>query len=296
MTIEAAQTWTVARLLAWTREFFERRGMDAPRLSAEILLAHALGCERIELYTRYERVPDEAARARFREHVRRAGEGEPIAYLIGYKEFFSLRFAVSPHVLIPRPETEMLVERTIAVVRGSEGRLRRILDVGTGSGCIAVSLARHLPDAEICASDVSPEALAVARENAERHAVGQRIELRQGDLLAPWADAEPFDVIVSNPPYVATGEAESLEASVRDHEPHAALFAGPDGLALIRALIADAPGRLRPGGRLLIEIGHRHAGAVRGLLDAGGWTGIVCYKDFAQHERVACAEAPGPGA
>lgn len=287
-------SWTVARLLQWTRAYFERQGLESPRLCAEILLAHALGCERVELYTRYRMVPDKTALRSFREAVRQAAAGRPIAQLTGFKEFFSLRFEVTPDVLIPRPETEVLVERTIHLVRGSAEPLERILDLGTGSGCIAVSLARYLPTVRLGASDISPAAVEVARRNADRHGVGARIEFRVGDLFAPWADGPPFDVIVSNPPYVGESEAASLPRNVRDFEPPAALFAGADGLDVLRRLIAAAPAHLRAGGHLLVEVGYQQAAAVGALLDEAHWCDIVTYRDALGHERVVHARRVRP--
>jgi release factor glutamine methyltransferase len=290
---DAAGPWTIARLLAWTTEFFSRRELESPRLCAELLLAHALGCQRLELYTRHEQVPPQGALASFREAVREAASGRPIAYLTGFKEFFSLAFEVTPAVLIPRPETEVLVERTIALIRSTDPRLRRVLDLGTGSGCIAVSLARHLPGAQVFASDISAAALDVARRNAERHGLLDRIEFREGDLLACWQDVEPFDVIVSNPPYIGTREADELPASVREYEPHAALYAGEDGLAVLRRIAAEAPSRLVAGGHLLTEVGYRQSAAVRALLDEAGWRDIVTYRDDLRHERVVHARSGG---
>ncbi len=286
-----AGPWTVQRLLAWTREHFQRNRIESPRLCAEILLAHALQCERIRLYTRFEEVPGEEALTRFRALVREAAAGRPIAYLIGTKEFFSLPFEVTPDVLIPRPETEILVERTIDLVRKSAPLVRSILDLGTGSGCIAVSLARHLPEVRLSASDVSPPALELARRNAKRHGVAERIEWRAGDLFAPWRDGESgaptmFDAIVSNPPYVATAPGTPLAQDVRAFEPHVALFAGPDGLDLIRRIAAEAPAHVAPGGHLLMELAFDQAPAVRGLLAGNGWRDIVGYRDAAGHERV----------
>ena len=228
--------WTVARLLGWTQQFLQRSGIESPRLCAEILLAHAMQCERLRLYTRFEEVPGGDVRERFRELVQKAAGGHPIAYLTGTKEFFSLAFEVSPDVLIPRPETEILVERAISLLRKTPEPAPTILDLGTGSGCIAISLAKHLPHARLAASDNSEAARAVARRNAERHGVAERIEFRCGDLFAPWDDGPLFDVVVCNPPYVATAGAP-VDASVRDFEPHAALFAGPDGLDVIRRLV-----------------------------------------------------------
>lgn len=298
MSANPENQWTVARLLAWTREHFERQRLDAPRLCAEILLAHALDCPRIKLFTQHESTPDPATLARFRELVRQAAGGTPIAYLTGVKDFFSLSFRVTPDVLIPRPETEILVERAIDLVRRSENKLGRILDVGTGSGCIAIALARHLPSTAICASDLSEAALAVARENAARLNVGDRIQLRCGDLLTPWIGAADgsnevaesrFDIVIANLPYIGTDEAAGLPRNVRDHEPHTALFAGADGLALNSRLIFDAPGVVADGGHLLLEVGHRQADAVRGLLGADGWTDVRGYRDGAGIERVVHA-------
>jgi release factor glutamine methyltransferase len=255
-------------------------------LCAEILLAYALGCERIELYTRHELVPGEAVLAQFRSAVREATAGKPIAYLIGKKEFFALDFEVTPDVLIPRPETEVLVERTIALARKGEERVKSILDIGTGSGCIAVSLARHLPNVSVSASDVSPAALEVARRNARQHGLLERVEFRAGDLFAAWPAEQRFDVIVSNPPYVATADAPSLPATVRDYEPAVALFAGDDGLSVVRRLLAEAPRHLRPGGHLLAEVAYNQSAVVRELLDESVWSQIVTYRDALGHERV----------
>lgn len=287
------EAWTVRRLLGWTRDYFRARGMESPRLCAELLLAHALGCERIELYTRYELEPDAQALERFRRNVREAARGAPIAYLTGSKDFFSLNFEVCPDVLVPRPETELLVERAIHLARSASNAALRILDVGCGSGCIAVALARNLPAAALFASDISEPALAVARRNAERLGVAARIEFRCGDLLAPWSADPPFDLIVSNPPYVGTLEADSLPASVRDFEPHRALFAGPDGLEVIRRLIDQAPPHLAAGGSLLCEMAWNQSAVVRELLDARGWRDIVVYRDHLNHERVVYARPPG---
>jgi release factor glutamine methyltransferase len=281
--------WTVQRLLAWTRPHFEQCGVDAPRLAAEVLLADALRCRRIDLYTRFDATPDEAALARFRESVRRAAAGAPIAQITGVKEFFSLEFEVTPDVLVPRPETEVLVERTIDVVRRSQQPACSILDVGTGSGCIAISLARHLPDARVFASDISAAALVVAARNVARHGLKERIELRAGDLFGAWPADQRFDVIVSNPPYIARCEAARLPRGVREHEPAIALFGGEDGLDFFRRLAAEAPGRLRAGGRWLTEVAFEQAGAVRALLDGTIWDEIATYRDGLRHERVVQA-------
>lgn len=289
-----AGAWTVPRLLGWTRDFLQRNGVESPRLCAEILLAHAMQCERIRLYTRFEEVPGQDVLKTYRALVEQAATGRPIAHLTGVKEFFSLAFEVCRDVLIPRPETEILVERTIALVRQSPDTLRSICDLGTGSGCVAVSLAKHLPGVRLFASDISESALVVARRNAERNAAGEQIEWRCGDLFEPWrkpgrgaATEMPtaFDVIVCNPPYVGTAGAP-LAASVRDFEPPVALFAGPDGLDVIRRILAEAPGWLRAGGHLLLELACDQAPTVRDLLDGAVWQDVVTYRDAAGHERV----------
>ena len=282
-------TWTVARLLSWTQEYFQRQGLESGRLCAEILLAHAMQCERIRLYTRHEEQPPQDVRDRFRTLVRDAAAGKPIAYLTGEKEFFSLAFEVTPDVLIPRPETEILVERTISLARRTPDAVRSILDIGTGSGCIAISLAHELEETRVAAGDVSDAALVIAKRNAERHHVAERIDFRAGDLFTPWYDTngDPlvFDVIVSNPPYIATVDAP-VEDSVKDFEPHAALFAGTDGLDLIRRLLVKAPRHLTPGGHLLMEMAFDQADAVRQLVRAPYYKDVVTYRDAANHERV----------
>lgn len=292
---QASGEWTVERLLTWTRDYFTRQGLESPRLCAEILLAHALGCQRLQLYTRYQTVPAPAVLDRFRAAVKEAATGKPISYLTGTKDFFSLTFEVTPAVLVPRPETEILVERTIDLVRkrvaperGPEGPAVAILDLCTGSGCIAAALAKSLPAARLFASDASGAALEVAKRNAARHKLEDRMEFREGDLLAPWGDAQ-FDVIVSNPPYIGTDEAADLPANVRDFEPHAALFAGADGLAVLRRIALEAGGAVRAGGYLLLEVGYRQAGAAKGLLEAARWRDIVTFRDHLKHERVVQA-------
>ncbi|MFO0838192.1 MAG: peptide chain release factor N(5)-glutamine methyltransferase [Phycisphaerae bacterium] len=290
--------WTVARLLNWTRDFLQRQNVESSRLCAEILLAHALGCQRIELYTRYESVPDETRRTRFRELVKEAGGGAPIAYLVGTKDFFSLSFIVTRDVLIPRPETELLVERTIDLSRRQPGRVRRVLDLCCGSGCIAVALARHLPDARLHASDISSGALNVARQNAARHGLSERIDIREGDLFGPWRDEPAFDVIVTNPPYIAAGEMPSLPRNVRDFEPHLALAGGDDGLAIVRRIAVDAPPCLAEGGWLMTEVAFNQAQAVSRILNGsasesfgarGSWREVTSYRDDLGHERVVAA-------
>ena len=284
-----AETRTVGKLLTWTTQWLAGRGSESPRLDAEVLLATVRGCSRILLYTAFDEVVPDDVRARFRELVRRRGDGEPVAYLTGTKEFFSLAFDVSPAVLVPRPETEQLVVRAIDLLRG-EGS-PRIADVGTGSGAIAVSLAKHLPSAEIVAIDISPAAIAVARANAVKHGVADRIEFIESDLFANVGPGRPFDLVASNPPYVRDDEFEGLPRDVRLHEPKQALVAGPTGVEVIGRLAAEAADRLSPGGWLLVEIGPPEASeaAVR---STAGLKGEPTLPDLAGIPRVlqACRD------
>ena len=258
--------WTVGRLLTWTTDWLTTKGSESARLDAEVLLAHVRGCQRILLYTAFDTPVSDAERARFRELVKRRGDGEPVAYLVGNREFFSLPFAVSPAVLVPRPETEGLVVRVIDLCKPLPAA--RIIDVGTGSGAIAVTLAKHLPRARLVATDISPAALAVARENAARHGVAERIEFLECDLLSAPQAAGPWDVIVSNPPYVRDDEFDALPRDVRLHEPKAALVAGPTGVEVVARLAADAVGALAVGGWLVVEIGPVVAAAAERALAA----------------------------
>lgn len=289
--------WTVARLLAWTREYLERSKVESPRLCAEILLAHAMGCQRIALFTRHESVPESAVLDRFREHVKQAATGKPIAYLTGTKEFFALSFDVSPAVLIPRPETEVLVERTIGIAKQAPAETPvRILDIGTGSGCIAIALAKNLPTAQIVAIDISSDALDVARKNATKHGVAERITLHCGDLFAPLAASDAFDIIVSNPPYIALREQSDIPPNVRDFEPHTALFSGEDGFDALRRIVVGARSHLNNGGHLLTEIAYNQSHVARKLFADAGWSEIVCYKDGISHDRVVHARIPAAAA
>ncbi|MBX3438616.1 MAG: peptide chain release factor N(5)-glutamine methyltransferase, partial [Planctomycetaceae bacterium] len=216
------ESWTIRRVLDWTRGYLAKHHSTSPRLDAEILLAHACGCPRIQLYTRFDEVLSDDVRGRMRELVKRRAEHEPVAYLVGHREFFGLDFEVNRDVLIPRPETELLVLETLDAVKGI--KTPHILEIGTGSGCIAVAVAVNATAAIVTAVDVSRNALAVASRNVARHQVDDRVTLLEGDLFAP-ISGTTFDVIVSNPPYVATGEAASLPPDVAQHEPEISLYA-----------------------------------------------------------------------
>lgn len=379
--MSTAEAWTVGRLLTWTADYLKKHGSTSPRLDAEVLLAHARGCQRIELYTAFTDEPSEKVRAAFKEMVRRRAEGTPVAYLVGSKEFYSLPFEINQDVLIPRPETEHLVveaiERAKKLAGAGEGRPKpstaihassiqssptgpaaidpvaadptasdptaieptaiepvatepmatepvttepagahssasepvvagladragegiprgrpsasfaqlRIADVGTGSGIVAIALAKSLAGAQVVGLDISPAALALAARNVTRHGVGQQVTLRESDLLATVADQQ-FDLIVSNPPYITEAEYAQLPVGVRSYEPRTALVGGPEGTEIIERLLAQAAERLRAGGWLLIEISPMIAARTLALVDRSLWSEPVITKDLAGHARI----------
>jgi release factor glutamine methyltransferase len=284
------ETWTIGRLLQWTTGYLKERGADSPRLDAEVLLAEALGCRRIELYTTFGETPEEAARTAFRELVRRRAEGAPVAYLVGRREFYSLSFRVTPDVLIPRPETEFLVIRLLDLAgrQSPAGERWEIADVGAGSGIIAICAAKRLENSRVTAVDISPAALKVAQGNAAEHAVGERIEFVESDLFSAVPAERRFDFIVSNPPYVARADPHLASGDLR-FEPPAALSDGSvDGLDSIRAVVAGAPDHLEPGGWLMIEHGYDQKDAVQALLERHGFGEKISIDDLAGIPRVAC--------
>jgi release factor glutamine methyltransferase len=286
------QRWTVLRLLTWTTDYLRQRGAESPRLDAEVLLAKVLDWERVKLYTHFEEEVAEQPRGAFRALIRRRAEGMPVAYLVGRKEFYSLPLAVSPAVLIPRPDSEFVVVEFLAVTKGVEAP--RAVDVGTGSGCLALACAQHHKTARFLAVDNSPEALALAESNARTHGLGDRVEFRLGDRLAPAADSGPFDVIVSNPPYIPTAVIPTLEPGVRDYEPHGALDGGVDGLRMVAPLIAESVPLLKPGGHLILEIGSDQEGPVRDLIAAQPLLKLApTIRDHANHPRVIRATRQG---
>jgi release factor glutamine methyltransferase len=286
--------WTVRRILEWTSGFFTRKNVDAPRLAAELLLAHVLNCPRLKLYTDYERVLSDKDLATYRALVQRAGEHEPIAYLTGKAYFFNLEFEVSPAVLIPRPDTETLVENVLQLSRNTAGfESPRVLDLCTGSGCIAAASAHHLKAAVVIATDISEEAVKVARRNIERLNLTDRVTVEQGDLYDPLAalpDPGSFNLIVANPPYIPTGEIEKLDRNVKDYEPVTALDGGIDGLVLHRRIFEGAIDRLIPGGRVYLEIQFDQGPTVKEIAEShAGFEDVRLLKDFAGHQRVLTA-------
>ena len=284
MTVETE--WTIKRLLDWTTEFFKSKQLDSARLSAEILLAEALNCQRIELYTRFDIVPEETELANYRDWVKRHAAGEPVAYLVGHREFYSLKFEVSSDVLIPRPETEHVVIAALEVAKNFDKDVT-IVDVGTGSGAIAVTLAKQLPESRLHATDISPAAIAVAKRNAATHTVEDRIAFGAGNLLEPLsADLQPA-IIVSNPPYVGRAEQGTVDQSVRDHEPDVALFAGESGTDIIAPLIKASAERLVPGGFLIFETSPIIFDQCLSLVTAEPAFGEpTTIKDYSGHRRV----------
>lgn len=312
--------WTLLEVLRWTAERFRARGLPSPRLDAELLVGHALGISRIGLYTMADRLLEREELARVRALIERRQAGHAVAALTGRKEFWGLELSVGPEVLIPRPETETLVEVALDLLPAAPRRRRaakardaepveahaeatpetpgeapadppaaspptplRLLDVGTGSGAIALALKQQHPTAEVVATDVSADALARARDNAQR--LGLPIVLLHGDLLASLPQEARFDLIAANLPYIPSGDIPALAPEVR-HEPHLALDGGPDGLALIRRLVGAAPAHLAPGGCLVLELGHGQADTVIDLLRAAGFSGVDRRQDLAGIDRV----------
>jgi release factor glutamine methyltransferase len=289
--MSSQEPWTIGRLLTFTTDYLKQHGSDSPRLDAEVLLAEARGCKRIELYTAFAENADDQTRTAFRELVRRRAEGTPVAYLVGKREFFSLSFRVTPDVLIPRPETETLVVRLLDLAKGQGGGELKILDVGTGSGIIAVSAAKHLPHAKLTAVDSSATALAIAQQNAADHAVAAQIDFLHSDLLSSLPPESKFNIVASNPPYVSQAEFAKLAPSVKNYEPEQALLAGPRGTEVIEQLVPQAAQHLISGGWLLLEVSPMIESAVREIITQhGGYQPHPTLKDSAGHPRIIQAQ------
>jgi len=260
-----ADRWTVQAVLDWTTGHLADNGSESPRLDAEILLAQARDCRRIELYTQFDQALTDQQRSVMRDLVKRRAAREPVAYLVGFREFFGIDFALTSDTLIPRPDTETLIVELLDLARQLTAP-PAILDLGTGCGCIAITIATQLASAHVSAVDICPAALEVARSNAETHNVADRIAFSAGDLYGPIPPDRKFQFIASNPPYVTTAELDQLAPDIRDHEPRTALDGGADGLDVIRRLVAEAPGHLAPGGSLLCEISPEQADGVGRLV------------------------------
>jgi release factor glutamine methyltransferase len=290
-------TWTIQKLLNWVAEYLGRQGVDSPRLSAELLLSHVLGMKRIELYTHSGKALTGQQVDRLQELAERAGQHEPIAYLTGKTEFYSLELNVTRDCMIPRPETELLVERAIEFLQLRSGS-EVVCDLCTGCGCIAIAIAKNCQRAQIVATDISDDALRVAAQNVQKYQLGDRIELLCGDLFEPVTPrlaGDKFDLIVCNPPYVSAAEYEALAKNVRDYEPKLALFAGADGLDICRRVIQESGAFLKPGGVVMLEIGSSQRQAVKELLEqTGTFAEIRIEKDFQNHDRIAIAKKMSP--
>ncbi len=284
----APEVWTIDAILRWTHAYFERHQLPCARLDAEVLLAHALQCNRVRLYTHFDQPLSTLERDAFRGLVKRRAAYEPVAYICGQREFYGRDFAVDASVLIPRPETEQVIEAALAWAKQHAPTDLRILDIGCGSGALAVTLAAELPQASVVAVDISPQAVAKTLLNAERHKVAERVQCDVGDLFV--AVQGRFDIIVSNPPYIAQHERPSLSADVVRYEPGLALFGGEDGLHIIRRLAQSVRQHMREPGIFLCEVGYTQGATVQSLLQgAAHWQSVDVLPDLQGHPRVVKA-------
>lgn len=286
------QNWTIQKLLNWITGYFTDNGLDSPRLSAELLLCYVLQTERIKLYTQFDKPVDKQQLDQLHDLVKRAGQSEPVAYLLGKTEFYSLDLTITSDCMIPRPETELLVERAVEFLRTRTGR-KFVCDLCTGCGCIAVAIAKNCPDSRIIATDISDAALKIAAENIKKYNLAEQIQLLCGDLfdpVVPQLETEKFDLIACNPPYVSANEFNALDKTVKDHEPRLALYAGPDGLDVYRKIAEKADDFLKPDAALILEIGYSQGKAVRELLEKMAcFTEIKIEKDLHNNDRIVTA-------
>ena len=277
---------TVLEAIQRSTGFLARKGVDSPRLQVELLLAHALGVPRLKLYLNFEQKLTGADLESVRELVRRRGNREPLQHIIGSTSFCGFEIKVNRHVLVPRPETEMLAERAWQFLAALNPPPGAALDFGTGSGCLAIALAAQCPGAEVHATDISVEALRVARENAALNNLSDKIQFHSGDGFAALPRVLPFDLIVSNPPYVPSAEIEALAPEVRDHDPRLALDGGADGLDFYRRLAAEAANHLRPAGRIMLESGDGQAEQIRQLFVQHKWVVESVEADYTRQPRI----------
>jgi len=284
--------WTIQKLLNWTTEYLTNKIVDSPRLSAELLISHVVGLKRIELYTQFNKQVPQQQLDTLHVLVKRAGLHEPVAYLTGKTEFYSLELEITTDCLIPRPETELLVQRAIEFLR-TRSVTQFVCDLCTGSGCIAVAIAKNFSDARVTATDISAAALEVAARNVEKHHLKEKVRLLCGDLFEPiikQLDMNQFDLIVCNPPYVSTAEYEKLDKNVKDYEPESALLAGADGMDVNHRIIEKVDEFLKPGAALMLEIGYAQGPAVKDLLEQTSiFTEIIIEKDLHDNDRIIIA-------
>jgi len=284
--------WTILRVLRWASSYLKNRGIESPRSASEILLAHALGTDRLHLYTHYDQPLEKAELSLFKTFLQRRIQKEPVAYIVGHKGFWSIDLAVDPAVLIPRPETEHLVEAALAWLAGRcAGTAADVLDLGTGSGAIAVAMACEARAHRFFASDISPEAVAIARQNALAAGVAKKVHFFVSDWLKGVNPAPIFDLIVSNPPYIASMEWSGLQPEIVQHEPRLALHGGEDGLRCYRVIVGTAFNHLKPGGALMMEIGCCQREAVRQIMErSGAYDAYECLKDYRSLDRVVAMQ------
>lgn len=283
---------TVGQVLQRSTEFLARHGVESARLHAELMLAHVLRVARLQLYLNFDRPLTDPELETYRAMVKRRGSREPVQHILGVSWFCGLELEVNHHVLVPRPETELVAERACQLLSKRAVANPMVLDFGTGSGCLAVVIASRLPQVWVHATDISDAALAVAQRNAARHGVADRIVFHLGDGLAALTPGLQFDLLVSNPPYIPTGQIASLQPEVRDHDPRVALDGGPDGLRFYRLLAVEAPARLKPGAAAVLELGDGQATAVQQLFAAAGWEILAVEPDEAGQPRVLVAHRP----
>lgn len=287
--MSGSEIWTIKKLIQWTAGYFRNHGVEEARLDAELLLGYVLGKPRIYLYTNYDQIMNKEELARYRELIRRRAAGYCTAVLIGEKEFMGIPFRVNEHVLVPRPDTEAWLEKVIQRFRNLPDI--SVLDLGTGSGALAVSFLYYCKEARGVAVDISEEALETAKTNGERAGISDRVEFRRGDFLDALREDEQFDVILSNPPYIPSGDIDGLAEEVR-REPRIALDGGPDGLKFYRTLGEKAVRFLRPGGLLAAEVGIGQAETVRTFFENGGLTDIEIIPDYSGVDRAVCGKRP----
>jgi release factor glutamine methyltransferase len=278
----------ILEVIQRSTDFLAKKGVASPRLQVELLLAHLLRIPRLQLYLNFERMLTTAELDALRAKVQRRGQREPLQYIIGSTSFCGLEIAVNRDVLIPRPETELLAERAWTFLQECEG-VPTALDIGTGSGCVAISLAHRVPLIKVCATDMSGAALELAWRNAQSHQVSDRIDFRQGDLFAAVPKGARFNLIVSNPPYIPTARLETLEAEVREHEPRGALDGGPDGQDFYRRMAAEAHGWLRPAGCVMVELDEEGASMTSEIFQNKNWLVEDVEKDYQGHDRILVA-------
>ncbi|MFP4226520.1 MAG: peptide chain release factor N(5)-glutamine methyltransferase [Desulfobacterales bacterium] len=283
--------WTILDLIQWTTAYFKSHAIDSSRLTAELLLAHVLGIERIDLYARFDQPLTAEELAGFKQLIKRRLKREPVGYILGHKDFWDITVAVDPNVLIPRPETELLVEFALDLIpENTDARKLRILDLGTGSGAVILSLAAARPGHLFYASDADPVGLAVARQNALSNQLADQVGFFAGSWFAPIHPDIKFDLIVSNPPYIPAAEISGLAPEICNYEPLLALDGGADGLRAIRHIIETAPAYLSPEGRLLLEFGNGHAEKLQGLIETvEGIQLFKVIKDYSGYDRVVVA-------